>query len=141
MPNSLDRSAGPANRPVAHNPEAAYPPYANYAHAVEVPPDARTLHISGLNGYHTTGGTLPADFEGQVTNVWAHLGAVLDSAGMRYEDLVSLRFFLVSADDDPANVAAIRAHLGDHLAARTVVVQQLLEPEWLVEVEAVAARV
>ncbi|MGL5909123.1 MAG: RidA family protein, partial [Phycicoccus sp.] len=70
-----------------------------------------------------------------------HLGAVLESAGMGYEDLASLRFFLVSADDDAANVAAIRAHLGDHLAARTVVVQQLLEPDWLVEVEAVAARV
>ena len=38
-------------------------------------------------------------------------------------------------------MALIREHLGDHLACRTVVVQQLLEPEWRVEVEAVAARV
>jgi enamine deaminase RidA (YjgF/YER057c/UK114 family) len=53
---------------------------------------------------------------------------------------VSLRFFLTSADDDPANVEAIVRHLGSHQAARTVVVQQLLEPDWLVEVEAVAAR-
>jgi 2-iminobutanoate/2-iminopropanoate deaminase len=59
---------------------------------------------------------------------------------MTYADLVSLRFFLTSADDDPANVEAIVRHLGSHQAARTVVVQQLLEPDWLVEVEAVAAR-
>jgi 2-iminobutanoate/2-iminopropanoate deaminase len=73
--------------------------------------------------------------------VWHHLGAILESAGMTYADLVSLRFFLASAADDPANVEILSAHLGDHGAARTVVVQQLLEPGWLVEVEAVAARV
>jgi 2-iminobutanoate/2-iminopropanoate deaminase len=53
----------------------------------------------------------------------------------------SLRFFLTSTDDDPANVASIIAYLGDDLAARTVVVDQLLEPEWRVEVEAVAAKI
>jgi enamine deaminase RidA (YjgF/YER057c/UK114 family) len=30
-------------------------------------------------------------------------------------------------------------HLGDHRAARTVVCARLLEPEWLIEVEAIAA--
>jgi 2-iminobutanoate/2-iminopropanoate deaminase len=58
---------------------------------------------------------------------------------MSYADLVSLRFFLTSADDDPANVEAIVAHLGGHLAAQTVVVQQLLHPAWRVEIEAIAA--
>ncbi len=33
-----------------HNPEAEFPPYANYAHAVEVGAGARLLFISGLNG-------------------------------------------------------------------------------------------
>ena len=60
---------------------------------------------------------------------------------MTYADLVQLRFYLASPDDDPANVALIRAHLGDHVACRTVVVQHLLEPEWRIEVEAIAARV
>ena len=125
----------------SHNPASVFPPYRNYAHAVEVPPGARTLYISGINGYDETGTELPDDFTGQVTNVWAHIGSILASAGMEYRDLVSLRFFLTSADFDPANVEALRAHLGDHLAARTVVVQQLLEPGWLVEIEAIAARV
>ena len=60
---------------------------------------------------------------------------------MGYDDLVSLRLFLASAADDPANVELIKEHLGSHRACRTAVVQQLLEPEWLVEVEAVAAKV
>ncbi|TWD80863.1 enamine deaminase RidA (YjgF/YER057c/UK114 family) [Kribbella amoyensis] len=125
----------------AHNPASVFPPYRNYAHAVEVPAGARTLHISGLNGFDETGQIMPATFEEQITNVWRHLGNVLTDAGMDYTDLVSLRFFLTAADLDPANVDAIAEHLGDHLAARTVVVQQLLDPAWLVEVEAIAAKV
>jgi 2-iminobutanoate/2-iminopropanoate deaminase len=124
-----------------HNPTAVFPAYRNYAHAVEVPAGARTLYISGLNGYEADGVTMPADFAGQAGLVWRHLGTILESAGMSYADLVSLRFFLASAADDPANVEILSAHLGDHVAARTVVVQQLLEPGWLVEVEGVAARV
>jgi 2-iminobutanoate/2-iminopropanoate deaminase len=127
-----------SNRP--HNPIGVFPPYRSYAHAVEVPPGARTLYISGINGYDATGEHLPPDFAGQVANVWSTLREILASAGMTYADLVSLRFFLTSADDDPANVEAIVAHLGNHLVARTVVVQQLLEPEWRVEIEAIAAR-
>lgn len=123
-----------------HNPTTVFPPYANYAHAVEVPPGARTLYISGLNGLDVNGGNLPETFEDQIANVWAHLRAILAEARMSYEDLVSLRFFLTTAEDDPANVAALREHLGESLAARTVVVQTLLDPAWKVEVEAIAAR-
>jgi 2-iminobutanoate/2-iminopropanoate deaminase len=124
-----------------HNPDTIFAPYASYAHAVEVPPGARTLYISGLNGYEPDGRTMPADFDGQARLVWRHLGEALAAAAMTYTDLVQLRFYLASAADDPANVALVREHLGDHVACRTVVVQQLLEPAWLIEVEAVAAQV
>lgn len=125
---------------ISHNPPKVYPPYAGYAHAVEVPPGARTLFVSGLNGYERDGRTMPTDFAGQANLVWRHLGALLSAANMSYNDLVSLRFFLASAADDPTNVALIREHLGDHRSCRTVVVQQLLEPNWLVEIEAIAAK-
>jgi enamine deaminase RidA (YjgF/YER057c/UK114 family) len=59
---------------------------------------------------------------------------------MGYSDLVSLRFFLTSADFDPANVDILAEHLEATLTARTVVVQALLDPTWFVEVEAIAAR-
>jgi enamine deaminase RidA (YjgF/YER057c/UK114 family) len=124
-----------------HNPADAFPPYANYAHAVEVPAGARTLYISGLNGYESDGTTMPADFAGQVELIWRHLESILAQAEMATDDLVSLRFFLASAAHDPENVEILRRHLGSHACARTVVCQQLLEPEWLVEVEAIAAKV
>jgi enamine deaminase RidA (YjgF/YER057c/UK114 family) len=126
---------------IPHNPPGMFPPYAGYAHAVEVPPGARTLFISGLNGYEADGVTMPLDFAGQARLVWRHLGTLLAAADMSYDDLVSLRFFLASAADDPINVALIKEHLVDHRSCRTVVVQQLLKPEWLVEIEAIAAKV
>lgn len=126
---------------IPHNPPGVFPPYAGYAHAVEVPAGARTLYISGLNGYEADGATMPPDFAGQARLVWRHLGTLLAAADMSYDDLVSLRFFLASAADDPTNIALITEHLVDHRSCRTVVVQQLLEPEWLVEIEAIAAKV
>lgn len=122
-----------------HNPDDLFPPYAAHAHAVEVPAGARTLYISGLNGFEADGTTMPEDFEGQARLVWRHLASALAAAGMTYADLVSLRFYLADPAYDPANVALLKEHLGDSRAARTVVCSRLLEPEWLVEVEAVAA--
>lgn len=124
----------------AHNPPDVFEPYANYAHAVEVAVGARTLYISGLNGYETDGTTMPATFEEQATLIWRHLANVLASADMTYADLVSLRFYLADPAFDASNVALLRRHLGVHRAARTVVCARLLEPEWLIEVEAVAAK-
>ncbi len=122
-----------------HNPEGVFPPYANYAHAVEVPAGSRLLFISGLNGYELDGATMPTDFEGQAELIWNHLETTLESADMSIRDLVSLRFYLAAAAHDPANVAVLKRRLGDHHATRTVVCAGMLEPGWLVEIEAVAA--
>jgi enamine deaminase RidA (YjgF/YER057c/UK114 family) len=124
-----------------HNPAGVFPPYQNYAHAVEVPAGARTLYISGLNGFDPDGTTMPSTFDEQAESVWRHLGVVLASAQMSYDDLVSLRFYLAEPADDPANVATLGRYLGAHRTARTVICARLLEPSWLIEVEAVAARV
>ncbi len=122
-----------------HNPPEVFPPYANYAHAVEVPAGARLLFISGLNGYEADGRTMPDDFESQADLIWSHLERILQDAEMSVTNLVSLRFYLAEPALDPANVAVLKRRLGDHHAARTVVCAGLLEPGWLVEIEAVAA--
>lgn len=122
-----------------HNPEGVFPPYANYAHAVEVEAGARLLFISGLNGFETDGQTMPSNFEEQAELIWTHLERILEAAGMSTTNIVSLRFYLAEATLDPANVEVLKRRLGDHYAARTVVCAGLLEPGWLIEVEAVAA--
>jgi 2-iminobutanoate/2-iminopropanoate deaminase len=125
---------------LGHNPDAVFPPYAKYAHAVEVPAGARLLFVSGLNGYERDGVTTPTEFEAQADLIWNHLERVLEHARMSIADLVSLRFYLASPALDPANVAVLKRRLGDHHAARTVVCAGLLEPGWLVEIEAIAAQ-
>lgn len=124
---------------ITHNPAAVFPPYSNYAHAVEVPAGSRILFISGLNGFAQDGVTMPPDFVGQAELIWSHLEEVLRSADMTVRNLVSLRFYLASAADDPANVAILKRRLGDHVAGRTVICTGLLEKDWLIEVEAIAA--
>jgi 2-iminobutanoate/2-iminopropanoate deaminase len=123
-----------------HNPEGVFPPYANYAHAVEVSAESRLLFISGLNGYQSDGETMPADFDSQADLIWSHLERILDDAAMSISDLVSLRFYLAEPALDAANVAILKERLGQHQAARTVVCAGLLDPGWLIEIEAVAAQ-
>src|SRR5687768_9981254 len=95
----------------AYNPADVFPPYACYAHAVEVPAGARTLHVSGLNGFELDGTTMPPSFEAQAELVWQNLERVLAAAAMTLADLVSLRFYLADPAYDPANVAALTARL------------------------------
>jgi 2-iminobutanoate/2-iminopropanoate deaminase len=126
--------------PIPHNPEAVFPPYRCYSHAVEVESGARLLFISGLNGYENDGRTMPESFEAQAELVWAHLRSILGAAGMDYGDLVSLRTYLASPEYDEPNVLLRVKHLGDHRPAGTVVCCRLLDPRWKLEVEAVAAK-
>ena len=68
-----------------HDPKGPYPK------AVEVTGGARTLHISGLNGYEADGKTMPESFEDQSELIWRHLRAILASAGTGIGNLVFLR--------------------------------------------------
>ncbi len=124
----------------SHNPPEVFPPYRCYAHAIEVSAGLRTLYISGLNGFHTDGKTLPVSFEEQAELIYQHLGMILKSADMGMSNLVSLRVYLADAKDDEANVLMRVKHLGSHRVALTVVCSQLLDPRWKLEMEAVAAK-
>jgi enamine deaminase RidA (YjgF/YER057c/UK114 family) len=98
------------------------------------------LIISGLNGYLVDGVTMPELFEEQGDIIWRHIGTLLRSAGMDYQDLVSLRTYLASPEHDEANVRLRIKYLGDHQPSSTVVCCQLLDSRWKLEVEAMAAK-
>ena len=123
-----------------HNPENLYPPYRNYSHAVEVKANSNLLFLSGLNGYQPNGIDMPNSFEEQADLIWQHMGTLLASAGMSYQNIVSLRFYLAHPSYDEANVKMLQKYLGSHAPARTVICCQLLETKWKLEIEAVAAK-
>jgi 2-iminobutanoate/2-iminopropanoate deaminase len=124
---------------VLHNPSAVFPPYRSYSHAIEVRGDSRILIVSGLNGYQSDGKTMPESFDEQAELIWMHLKAILGSAGMTVENLISLRIYLADPDFDEANVRMRVKHLGAHRPALTVICCQLLDPKWKLELEAMAA--
>jgi 2-iminobutanoate/2-iminopropanoate deaminase len=123
-----------------HTPEGVFPPYRNYSHAVEVKEGARTLFISGLNGYLMNGVDMPDSFEEQAELIWQYIGIILQSADMDYQNIVSLRFYLADPMYDEANVKILSKYLGNHHPARTVICCQLLEKKWKLEIETVAAK-
>jgi enamine deaminase RidA (YjgF/YER057c/UK114 family) len=125
---------------IKHNPKDLFPPYRCYSHAVEVPGGSRLLLISGLNGYLADGVTMPEAFEAQGDVVWTHLRTILQSAGMDYSDLVSIRTYLADPSYDEANVRLRVKYLGTHQPASTVICCRLLDPRWKLEIEAMAAR-
>ena len=122
-----------------HNPQDLFPQYRNYSHAVEVAGGSRLLFISGLNGYLQDGKTMPETFEEQGDIIWRHIGAILKSADMGYENIISVRTYLSDPQYDQANVRLRMKYLGDNEPSLTVICCQLLEPKWKLEVEIVAA--
>jgi 2-iminobutanoate/2-iminopropanoate deaminase len=122
-----------------HNPVKMYPQYHNYSHAMEVASGSRLLIISGLNGYLPDGKSMPETFEDQGEIIWQHMGTILESAQMSYQNLISIRTYLAHPQFDEANMALRRKYLGSHEPALTVVCCQLLDPRWKLEVEAMAA--
>jgi 2-iminobutanoate/2-iminopropanoate deaminase len=123
-----------------HNPPELFPQYRNYSHAIEVSGNERLLFISGLNGYLADGTTMPDSFEEQGEIIWGHIGAILKSANMTYENIISLRTYLASPEYDEPSVRLRMKYLGETQPASTVICCQLLEPGWKLEIEAVAAK-
>jgi 2-iminobutanoate/2-iminopropanoate deaminase len=125
---------------IKHNPENLFPPYRNYSHAIEIKGDSTLLIISGLNGYLKDGQTMPESFEAQGEIIWQHIGSILNSAGMNYQNLVSIRTYLSNPKYDEANVQLRVKYLGENRPASTVICCQLLESKWKLEIEAIAAK-
>ncbi len=121
-------------------PTTVAPPFSAYSHAVEIPPGARMLYVSGQLGV-APDGSVPEDFAGQAHQAFRNLMAILEEAGMAASDLVRVNTYLT----DSADVGGYREirdnHLGGHEAASTmIVVSALAQPTFRIEVEAVAAQ-
>lgn len=125
------------------SPATVAPPFSSYSHSVEVPPNARWVHISGQVGVRPDGG-LPTGMAGQCAQAWHNVLAVLDDAGMTNRDLVKVSVFLTSGT--PEDVAAYREARDEAIGTDTrpastlLIVKALAHPDWQVEIEAIAAR-
>jgi 2-iminobutanoate/2-iminopropanoate deaminase len=121
-----------------HNPATVFAPVGAYAHGLEAIEARRLLFISGTMGLDPEG-CAPDGIEAQCAMLWRNIGEILASAGMTTQNLVKVTCFLRDGRDRDVNGAARKAALGDHRVATTVIVAELLETDWLVEIDAIAA--
>ena len=111
-----------------------------YSDAVEAPAGARWLFASGTPGL-AKDGNLPGDIAGQAEVAWEHIVAMLAAADMAVGDLVKVTHYLLTADDIAAYVKVRARFLGDaRPASMLLVVPELVRPEFLLEIEAIAAK-
>jgi 2-iminobutanoate/2-iminopropanoate deaminase len=111
-----------------------------YSDAVETVPNLRWLHTSGTPGLETDG-NLPGDITGQSEIAWKHILRTLEQAGMTVADMVKVTQYLTRTEDIPAYAKVRTRFLGDaRPASMLLVVNQLVRPEFLVEIEVIAAK-
>ncbi|WP_131118416.1 RidA family protein [Lichenihabitans psoromatis] len=125
-------------RPLA--PTTIHPPFARYAHGIEVPPGARLVFCSGQLGIDASATIPPGAFE-QAILCFRAIEAILGEAGMTLDHLVRLNAYVTGREHLPAYMAARDSLLsGPPPASTLMIVSGFARPEFLVEVEAVAAQ-
>lgn len=124
---------------IPHNPtEGVYSTGGDWVHAMEVRGAERMLFVSGTMGLRQDF-TAPPTLEEQLECVWNNLRVILASAAMTVDNIVRLTSYLREPSYAEANAQARIKALGDRRIPTTAIVVQTLQPDWLVELEIIAA--
>jgi enamine deaminase RidA (YjgF/YER057c/UK114 family) len=125
----------------AITPPELRPPFARYSYAVEIASPARLLVLSGQLGV-APDDSVPCGAEAQARLCLANIDRILAAAGMTRAHVLRLNAYVTD-----------RAHMAGYMAARDawvagltplpastlMIVQGFTRPEFLVEIEALAA--
>lgn len=124
---------------ISHNPPNVPQPPSKHGQAVESRSGLRWLHISGQIGLDQDGKLADTPL-GQHRQIWANIMNLLAAAGMGREHLVRVCCY-VTTPEQIANYRITRdeALQGVEVASTAVVVAALARPDWVVEMDAVAA--
>lgn len=130
----------------AVNPAGLAPPV-GFAHGWLVEHgEQRTLYLAGQCGYDGKGRVeSPGDLVAQLDRALANIGLVLQDAGLSFDDLVQLNFYVTSRDDYAHARKAFgqvwRRHCGRHYPGMAMFqVVSLFDPEARIEIQGIAAR-
>ncbi len=123
------------------NPSGVRSPFGRYSHGIAVPQGARLVFCSGQLGVQV-GDTLPETVEGQAEICFRNIEAILAEAGMGLADIVRINAFVTRREDMKSYMLVRDRFVSDPPPASTlVIVAGFTRPEFLVEVEATAAKV
>ncbi|WP_327584242.1 RidA family protein [Nonomuraea sp. NBC_00507] len=113
-------------------------PQGGYTQALAVEGASKLLFVSGQIP-ETREGKVPGGFEEQCRLVWAHILAALRAADLDVSHLVKVTTYLSDRRYADVNGAVRREILGDHRPALTVIIADIYDSQWLLEIEAIAA--
>jgi 2-iminobutanoate/2-iminopropanoate deaminase len=115
-------------------------PVANYKMATRQE-GGKLLYVSGQVARDTSGNTVGrGDMRTQARQVFQNLQQVLQAAGGDLKDLMKITTYITKIEDFPA-VAEARSEVfqGELPASTLIVVKSLFHPDFLIEVEGIAA--
>jgi 2-iminobutanoate/2-iminopropanoate deaminase len=115
-------------------------PRGHYSPGVLIDPGKRWLVLSGQVAVDLRGKT-PDSIEAQTRLVWQNIKHLLGAANMEIADIAKITSYLTSADHLAGFNAARDGILSEHKPASTLlIVAGLAAPQYLVEIEVMAAR-
>lgn len=120
------------------NPTNIYPPVAPYSQGVLVDSPKKFLFISGTVGMDKNL-IIPDHFADQCHLTWNNIKSTLQEAQMNVENIVKMTCFLTDKKYRKLNASIRDIHLGNHKPATTVIATELLDNNWKLEIEIVAA--
>lgn len=127
------------NRPL--NPAGIRAPFGRYSHGVAVPAGARLVFCSGQLGVKV-GDMVSRAVEGQAEVCFQNIAAILAEAGMGFGDVVRINAYVTNREDMKSYMTVRDRFVSDPLPASTLmIVAGFTREEFLVEVEAIAAKV
>lgn len=122
------------------NPASLAPPVGRYHHLCIIPAGSDILAIAGQVGLDAEG-RLPDNVEDQLQNALDNVARILESEGLDARAVFKINMWLTREIDRERYVGMWRAfHNDEPPATMFAYVARLIRPEYLVEVEAWAAR-
>jgi enamine deaminase RidA (YjgF/YER057c/UK114 family) len=122
------------------NAAGLHAPTGPYSHVVRVPAGAELVFLSGQFGVRPDG-TVAESVYDQADQVFRNIVTLLKSQHMDVTHIIKLTTYIVTGQDSREVRRARLKHLGSHLPASTAVfVARLVSPDWLVVVDAIAAK-
>jgi enamine deaminase RidA (YjgF/YER057c/UK114 family) len=124
------------------NPETVPKPYKNrFSHGKLVPAGAEWLFTAGQTGRDVEG-NIGKGIEEQADWAMKNLYAIISEGGMDSEDVIKMTIYYIDPTHLPIIIAARNRYFGEDFrpGSTAVGVSALARPEYLVEVEAITAR-
>jgi len=120
-------------------PQTIRAPFARYSHAIEVGAGSRLLFCSGQLGIDPDD-TIPSTVEGQAERCFENIRAILAEARLSMADIIRINAYVTGREHMQGYMAVRDRYTGDPPPASTLmIVGGFTRPEFLVEIEVVAA--